>query len=369
MKSPFCQLLLALVVTWLTAADSLAQSVPPAHTNVPAPERLLVIVETSSAMQKRAENTQKMLGSVLANGLKGQLPSGSTVGLWTFNETLFTGRVPLQVWTPETRQPVALALMQALQQQKNEKTARLASAWGVATNIVAQSEHITLLLFTSGSEPITGTPFDASIAESFARNNEQQRKANMPFVTILRAAQGKFVAHAVNMPPWPLEVPEWPEEFKPAPVPQETKPAAVVTAPPPAVKRIDPAVLSPTNTIYLVEPTPPVETNVVIAPPPVTNSVGAAPKPEPPPTNAPVGAVSVAVETKPKSGSEPKAEPKPATHESAAPAKARLPVITLLIAGIGVLLGIMVLFIALLRRARRTAGESLITRSMNQRDR
>lgn len=369
MKSPYYQLFLAVFATWLTAAYSLAQPITTASTNAPAKERFLVIVETSSAMQKRAENTQKALGSVIASGLKGHIPSGSTVGLWTFNETLFTGRVPLQVWTPETRQPVALALMQALQQQKNEKTAHLGSAWGVATNIAAQSEHLTLLLFTSGSEPIKGTPSDGSIAESFTRNAEQQRKANQPFVTILRAAKGKFVAHAVNMPPWPLEVPEWPEEFKPAPVPLEAKPVAVATALPPTVKRIDPAVLSPTNTIYLVEPTPPVETNAAITPPPATNPIVAAPKPEPPPTNAPVVAAPVTVEAKPKSDNKPKVESKPTAPESAAPAKAKLSVITLLIAGIAVLLGILVLFITLLRRARRTAGESLITRSMNQRDR
>jgi hypothetical protein len=48
--------------------------------------------------------------------------------------------------------------------------------------------------------------------------------------------------------------------------------------------------------------------------------------------------------------------------------KAPLPVVTILVAGIALLIGIMVVFIALLRWTRRSAGESLITRTMNKRD-
>lgn len=359
MKATCLNLFLALFVALLTAVNARAQT-SSGSTN--APERFLVIVETSAAMQKRAENTQKALGSIISNGLKGQIASGCTVGLWTYNEKLFTGQVPLQLWTETTRQQVALTLVQALQQQKFEKAPRLGTAWAVATNIVAQSEHITVLLFSSGSEPVLGTPYDATILESFGRNAEPQRKANMPFLTILRAAHGKFVACAVNMPPWPLEVPEWPAEFKPKSAPPEPKEATAVVTPPPVVKRVDPAVLSPTNTIYLVEPTPPVETTAVTSPP--TNPVVAVP--ESPRTNAPIVAAPVAA--RPTPASEPKVAAQPLANEPLE-TKSKLPIVPLLIAGICVLLGIMVVFIMLLRWSRHSAGESLITRSMHRDDR
>ncbi len=366
MKATCLNLLLALFVALLTAVNARAQTPSSGSTN--APERFLVIVETSAAMQKRAENTQKALGSIISNGLKGQIASGCTVGLWTYNEKLFTGQVPLQLWTQNTRQQVALTLVQALQQQKFEKTARLGTAWAVATNIVAQSEHITVLLFSSGSEPVLGTPYDATILESFGRNAEQQRKANMPFLTILRAANGKFVACAVNMPPWPLEVPEWPAEFKPKSAPPEPKAPPAIVTPPPVVKRVDPALLSPTNTIYLVEPTPPVETAAVTPPPQPTNPpVAGALKPaEAPRPNAPEAAV--VAETKSTPAKEPKVVVPPLANEPAE-TKPKLPIVPLLIAGICVLLGIMVVFIMLLRWSRRSAGESLITRSMHRDDR
>lgn len=364
MKSSRLNLGLALLLALLTTVNSPAQTATSSSTNAPAKERFLVIVETSTTMLKRTNNTERAIGSILSTGLKGQIESGSTVGLWTFNEQLHTAQVPLQVWTESNRQQVALAVVRAVQRQKYEKTGKLGVVWSVATNIVAQSERITLLVFSSGSEPVTGTPYDAAIAESFRQNREQQRKADMPFLTILRAVNGKFVASAVNMPPWPLEVPEWPDEFKPKPAPPEPIAAPTVVTPPPVVKRVDPTVLSPTNTIYLVEPAPPIEAPTIeaaptSAPPQLqpTNPIVAAPETiEPPRSNPP--AIAAPLEIKP--------EPAASTLETP---KTKQPIVILLIVGIGVLLGVLVLFIVLLRRTRRSAGESLITRSMHRDDR
>ena len=59
-------LILALFVAILSLGGVRAEEVVPASTNAPAQERFLVIVEASAAMQKRAENTQKALGSVIS---------------------------------------------------------------------------------------------------------------------------------------------------------------------------------------------------------------------------------------------------------------------------------------------------------------
>ena len=363
MKSSRLNLGLALFIAMLTTVNSPAQTATSSNTNAPAKERFLVIVETSTTMLKRTNNTERAIGSIISTGLKGQIESGCTIGLWTFNEQLHTKQAPLQVWTDADRQHVALPLVQAVQRQKYEKTGKLGVVWAIATNIVAQSERITLLIFSSGSSPVTGTPFDAAIAESFRQNSEQQRKANMPFLTILRAVNGKFVTHAINMPPWPLDVPEWPDEFKPKPAPPEPKAALPVVTPPPPVAKRDPAVLSPTNTIYLVEPATLIEVATTSAPPqlPPTNQVVAAPETiEPPHSNPPASAPAAEIKPQPTTS---------ATASAAETPKAKLRIVTFLIVGICVLLGVLVVFIALLRRPRRSAGESLITRSMHRDDR
>ena len=349
--------LIAGLAALLWSSGAPAQTPPPASPNTNTAERFLVVVETSAATQKRTENIHKLVGNLISSGLHGQMVGGSTIGLWTFNDKLHTGEFPLQLWTTASRQRVALTMVQFLQQQKFEKTPRLAVTWDAVTNIVAHSDHLTVLLISSGNDAVAGTPFDAAIAESFLKNAEAQRKQNMPFLTILRAAAGKFVSFAVNMPPWPLEVPEYPDGFKP--VALAPPPKIETNVPPPVAAPRDPTVLSPTNTIYLTESAPPLAA-------PVT------PAPRLEPTNPPVSRPTP--ERLAPAPAEVKPQPPAAAAEtslltavdSGSPAKTKFPVVTILVAGIALLLGIMVVFIALLRWSRRSTGASLITRSLDQ---
>src|SRR5215472_6554827 len=56
--------------------------------------RYLFIVETSRAMQKREEGLKQAVTNLLGSGMRGQLQSGDTVGLWTYNNELHAGRFP-----------------------------------------------------------------------------------------------------------------------------------------------------------------------------------------------------------------------------------------------------------------------------------
>ena len=38
--------------------------------------------------------------------MKGQVEAGDTIGLWTFNEELYTGRFPLQTWLPPAQEDI-----------------------------------------------------------------------------------------------------------------------------------------------------------------------------------------------------------------------------------------------------------------------
>jgi hypothetical protein len=129
-----------------------------------------------------------------------------------------------------------------------------------------------------------------------------------------------------------------PAEIKPEPVP----PLVVIGNNPVYATNIPPADPAPPATATIVAPVEATlathNTNVIA----VSNQES---KPEPP--------VKQAGE----------ASPTPAAAK-----KAPLPVVTILVAGIALLIGIMVVFIALLRWTRRTAGESLITRTMNKKD-
>src|SRR5258706_2337360 len=100
---------------------------PPATAQTNAPRRTisssryLLIVETSHAMQKRAENTLKVASDLVRSGLNGQMHDGDTLGLWTYNEQVYTGKFPLAKWSPQLGNSVAAQVGKFLNQQKFEK--------------------------------------------------------------------------------------------------------------------------------------------------------------------------------------------------------------------------------------------------------
>jgi hypothetical protein len=190
--------------------------------------RWLFVAETSSAMQPRAEAVQQIVGSLLASGMEGQMRPGDTVGLWTFNEVSYTGRFPLQRWTPESAKSLAKQAYDFLKNQTYEKASRFDFVMSDLEQVIQDSEFITVILITAGHEKMRGTPFDDKINTLYQTWRKQQDKARMPFLTVLRAQRGQIRSFSVTMPPWPLDLPPLPAELLPA------KTAEAKTAPPPA---------------------------------------------------------------------------------------------------------------------------------------
>ncbi|MCW5555157.1 MAG: VWA domain-containing protein [Verrucomicrobiae bacterium] len=244
------------------------------------PGRYLLLVDTSFSMRRNAENLQNLVGNLVASGMSGELRAGDTIGMWTFNDQLQAGNFPLQRWTPQTRQSVARSVVEFLQRQRYEGKTQLDKVLGPMARVVRDSEKITVVLITDGEEKFSGTPFDAEINTVYRLNVSEQRRLRTPFVTILRAQDGEFVAWKVSTPPWPVEFPEFPARAvvaapEPRPPEPEPKPAArplivipptnAITAQPPATELrpdSEPAVTPP--------PTQPAETESLAPQPTVT---------------------------------------------------------------------------------------------------
>jgi hypothetical protein len=336
-------------------------------TNAAAPgNRWLLIVETSRAMQRRAEAAQQVAGSLIFSGMNGQMHAGDTLGIWTFNESLHTGRVPLQDWTPENKQDLARMVFSFLKSQKNEKDGRLNSVTTSLLEVVKDSEFITVVIISDGSSPISGTPFDAKINASFKEWQAQQKQSQMPFLTILRAKAGKITEYVVNTPPFPLELPPLPPELLVPPKAREIKPAPPVAKPvalpnlilsgrKPETSSTSTQSLaeatSPTKPEVIAEPSKPEPTPVsepIINPRPETNTVAALAAPQ---TNAAPVRVEWSVPVQTASSVAPKAVSKPNT---------------LWLLGLGVLAVCGGIGFFLIRRSRNSSGASLITRSLDR---
>src|SRR5437870_2941319 len=154
------------VLAWLLSA-SLCRGQLPAQTNSAKStlhsNRYLLVVETSRAMQRRSDGVLKAVQDLLASGMHGQLRRGDTLGLWTYNEDLFAGQFPLQQWTPETHRNVAIKVLSFLKGQTYEKRANLDKAVAAMEGVIKNSEFITVILISSGDQPVQGTPFDERI--------------------------------------------------------------------------------------------------------------------------------------------------------------------------------------------------------------
>lgn len=192
-----------LLATWLAGQQAPAQV--PISSN-----RFLFIVETSRAMKKQLPGAVQSVQELLASGMNGQLQPGDTLGVWTFDNELHTGIFPMQIWTGNNRRYIADAVAGFLSQQKIQGRARLAAVYPAMLQLIEESEALTVLLYSEGSQPIKGTPFDDSINEAYKQHYRELIDARLPFVTVLVGRAGKIVkctinsAVGVNVPELPL---------------------------------------------------------------------------------------------------------------------------------------------------------------------
>ncbi|HMP81420.1 MAG TPA: hypothetical protein PKA41_01785 [Verrucomicrobiota bacterium] len=416
-------------VLWLLWLGNPAAQCAEPQPNRRVAERYLIIVESSSAMRRAADNTRQIVRDLLVSGMHSQLGEGDTVGVWTFNEGLSTGQVPIQNWSAEHAMTIVTNVDTFLKGLRFEKEPVVANVIPALKTVVATSERITILLLMSGSAPIAGTPIDYQINNAFYQSGAELKKARKPFVIVFRAQRGKFVSAAITWSPWPVELPDFPPLPKPVErtaadrasktnTPNPVKPLIVIgkkpETPPPAptvtektVEMVTPAVgAAPVATIIpsappaspavpapATQPTPAVESSVAAALPAETTRTPVIAQPAAPvappsrqqtepvastktdpapatmtpqPAPAPVAPVPT---PGPSAGTQPQHPGEPATS----PATVAVAIETgdsagrlYLFAGLGALVLGVALIVLLLRRQRTADGGSLITHSMDR---
>jgi hypothetical protein len=307
------------------------------------PGRFLLVFDTSSDMKKRVDAVQKTLDTMMATSMGGQLHSGDSVGVWTFDQDLHMGEFPLQSWNPDNAATIAAAIGKFVGRQRYVKSTRFGALQPLLNQIVANSERLTVLIFCDGEAEFSGTPFDDGINGIFQQKMEEQKNARQPFVIVLRSQLGRYVACNLGLPPAPVNIPEFP------PLPEPPPP------PPPILTNAEPH-----------EPEAVVPSLIIIGtnwggkmPPPVTNP----PPTNPAPTNAPA-ALSAATPTNPIvekiTAATPTNAPAAALENSGSGDR------HFLVLGAGLLGAALALGIFVWMRSRRK-DSSLITRSMNER--
>jgi hypothetical protein len=234
LKSGLLKLLICFVslsAGGLCAQPAAGQVAPPAN------NRYLLIVDISRAMDARTRGTLKVVQELLKSDMSGQMKPGDTLGVWTYNADLYTGRFPLQRWSPDGQKAITSRLLTFLRGQKYEKAADLDKVLVATERVIKDSQLITVILVSAGDGPIHGTPFDDRITEFWQRWHDKQQTARMPFVIVLRGRNGEITDYTLNTPPWAVQMPYLPVETQiaaptPSPVPEAPRAVQPPTAPP-----------------------------------------------------------------------------------------------------------------------------------------
>lgn len=162
------------------------------------PYRYLFLVDTSSGMARQKEVAFDSIHKLILSGIGGRILVGDTFGIWTFNERVNPDAFEPRMWDPARRLESANHAYRFLRDQDFEKSPDLSAAIRAMSAAAKQSGTLTVFLFSSGTAPVNGTPFDREINAIFRQHASALRKAKRPFVTVLVAEEGKITAHSVN---------------------------------------------------------------------------------------------------------------------------------------------------------------------------
>src|SRR4029078_2844129 len=169
--------------------------------------RWLLVFDVSRGMESRAEAVLQIAVGFVQSGANGQMRRGDTLVIWFFNDTLMVGQFPLQEWRPESANEIAHKLAGFLQAVPYQKEPHLEAVTPDMSRVIKSSEFITVVILSDGSSEVSGLDCDAKINASFREWRKSQKKAKMPFITVLRAVRGTITACTVTTPPFPLELP------------------------------------------------------------------------------------------------------------------------------------------------------------------
>jgi len=234
----FVQLVFAICICWPCYFSS-AQPATSSQEN-----RFLFVIESSFAARPAARAMRETVLDLIETGFNGAMKEGDTYGIWCYNQTLNTS-FSVQRWSPYNTNKTAASL-NFINQIRFEKTANLSLALKPVLPILTASQNITLVLLSDGKESLNGTPFDPEINALFRQYYVELKRAKIPFVTVLSAANGTIWGYAVNSSIGPIQLPA------------RREPTA-----PPAIQPIE-SQLDPTRSTSAVKP--PAATKTVTVP-------------------------------------------------------------------------------------------------------
>jgi hypothetical protein len=129
---------------------------------------------------------QKALNDMLAASLNGQLHSGDSIGVWTFDQDLHTGKFPLQHWNAGERPMIASNINKFVGKQHYSNVTSFDALQPQLNQVMQGSERLTVLIFCDGGDEIKWTPY--GINQVFQQRLAEQKKTRSSLCCGLNSA-------------------------------------------------------------------------------------------------------------------------------------------------------------------------------------
>lgn len=162
------------------------------------PENFLLLLDTSRALARQSVVLQQTVVELANTGIYGRMQRGDRLIVWTFNEKILPAKIPVQVWTPESRRAVALNTVSYVEKFSFEKQAHLDKVFPDLLERLKTMERVTVIVVSDGGAVIFGTPFDRELNVFYGTNHELFKKSGWLFLTSFIVRHGVPEAWSVN---------------------------------------------------------------------------------------------------------------------------------------------------------------------------
>jgi hypothetical protein len=194
----------------LACLSCLSLPVISAPTPAPEGERFLFIVDTSSGMERLKEQNETTIYELVRSGLFGQMRTGDTYGLWTFDKETHAGKFPMQVWDAHRASQLATIAAAYLSGQNYENSDDVKRLTDLLTTVIRATSNLNVFIISDGSSNMRGTPFDKAVNTEYRKQRRERSSAKQPFVTTLFARGGSITNYSVVVAGQPILLPERP---------------------------------------------------------------------------------------------------------------------------------------------------------------
>lgn len=175
-------------------------------------------------MESLKDPLEATIYDLIRSGLYGQMRTGDTFGLWTFDKLAHAGKFPVQVWDARKATSIGAIAAAHLSNHNYERSADLKPVTELLTTVIQAVTNLNVFVISDGDCAMRGTPFDKAINAEYKKQRRERSSAKRPFVTTLIARDARIVSYSVVIGGKPIILPE-------RPLPPAV--AAKIPAPPP----------------------------------------------------------------------------------------------------------------------------------------